>query len=186
MFLRQSRHRRANGDVVVYLQLVESVWNPQTQRADTRVVYNCGRANDEATTNKLRELAKNILSRVSPEELVKDRRDWRLLDCWPYGDIYVLEQLWARLGIQELLPKIARDVVSKCVDAEEKDVQVERACFAMVANRACAPSSKLYCYEQWVREDVHIEGEQTLALHHLYRNPSTSGVGFPLDGGPVG
>jgi len=26
----------------------------------------------------------------------------------------------------------------------------------MVANRALAPSSKLYCYEQWLREDVRI------------------------------
>lgn len=39
----------------------------------------------------------------------------------------------------------------------------------MVANRACAPSAKLYCYEQWRREDVRIEGAETLALHHLYR-----------------
>ena len=39
----------------------------------------------------------------------------------------------------------------------------------MVANRACAPCSKLYCYEQWLREDVRIEGTDTLALHHLYR-----------------
>jgi hypothetical protein len=36
MFLRESRHTRANGNVVVYLQLVESIWNSQTQRADTR------------------------------------------------------------------------------------------------------------------------------------------------------
>src|SRR5262245_57318073 len=39
----------------------------------------------------------------------------------------------------------------------------------MVANRACAPCSKLYCYEQWLREDVRIEGTATLDLHHLYR-----------------
>ena len=39
----------------------------------------------------------------------------------------------------------------------------------MVANRACAPCSKLYCYEQWLREEVRIEGADTLELHHLYR-----------------
>jgi Transposase DDE domain len=39
----------------------------------------------------------------------------------------------------------------------------------MVANRACAPSSKLYCYEQWLREEVRIDGTESLALHHLYR-----------------
>ena len=42
MFLRESRHRRANGDIVVYLQLVESSWNPRTKRAETRIV--CGKA----------------------------------------------------------------------------------------------------------------------------------------------
>ena len=39
----------------------------------------------------------------------------------------------------------------------------------MVANRACAPSAKLYCYEQWLREDVRLDGTDNLALHHLYR-----------------
>jgi transposase len=38
-----------------------------------------------------------------------------------------------------------------------------------VANRACAPSFKLYCHEQWQREDVRIAGAEELALHHLYR-----------------
>jgi transposase len=39
----------------------------------------------------------------------------------------------------------------------------------MVANRACAGSSKLYCCEQWLAEDVRIDGTQALQLHHLYR-----------------
>ena len=86
MFLRESRHRRAGGEIVVYLQLVESTWNPETKRAQTRVVYNCGRAGDETTTRKLRELAKNILARVSPEELARAGENWKLIDAWPFGD----------------------------------------------------------------------------------------------------
>jgi hypothetical protein len=169
MFLRESRHKRVNGEVVVYLQLAESVWNPETKRAETRVVHNCGRATDEATVSRLRELAKSILSRVAPEDLIKGQQGWKVVNAWPYGDIYVLEQLWARLGMQELLPKVARDVVSKYVRSDQKEVPIERASFAMVANRACAPCSKLYCYEQWLREDTYIEGAQSLRLHHLYR-----------------
>jgi len=46
---------------------------------------------------------------------------------------------------------------------------VERALFAMVANRACAPASKLYCHEQWLKEDSHIPGARGLELQHLYR-----------------
>ena len=34
---------------------------------------------------------------------------------------------------------------------------------------ACAPSSKLYCHEQWLAEDVRIKGCEALELHHLYR-----------------
>jgi hypothetical protein len=49
------------------------------------------------------------------------------------------------------------------------DCSVERALFAMVANRACAPCATLYCYEQWRREDVRIEGTGALALPHLSR-----------------
>ena len=46
MFLRESRHRRKDGQVVTYLQLVENLWNRETGRADTRVVHNFGRADD--------------------------------------------------------------------------------------------------------------------------------------------
>ena len=39
----------------------------------------------------------------------------------------------------------------------------------MVANRVCAPVSKLYCYEQWLAKEVRIEGTEGLGLQHLYR-----------------
>ena len=38
-----------------------------------------------------------------------------------------------------------------------------------MANRACAPASKLYCHEQWLKEDTYIPGARGLELHHLYR-----------------
>src|SRR5262249_56475344 len=49
------------------------------------------------------------------------------------------------------------------------DCAVVRDLVAMVASRACAPCSKHYCYEQWRREDVRIEGTDTLDLPHLAR-----------------
>ncbi len=73
----------------------------------------------------------------------------------------MLEQLWARLGIAEVIGQIM---------AEWRfDFPLERALFAMVANRACAPSSKLYCYEQWLRGEVRLAGTEGLELHQLYR-----------------
>ena len=84
-----------------------------------------------------------------------------MVNAWPYGDLYVLEQLWQRLGIDE--------VIAEVCGGRKFDFDVERALFAMVANRACAPSSKLYCYEQWLKEEVHLEGAAALELQHLYR-----------------
>jgi len=161
MYLRETRQKRADGSVVTHLQLAESVWNPHKKRSEVRIVYNCGRADDPQSIERLRHLARSILKRCAPEEIVEQAPQWRLLEAWPFGALYVLEAIWQRLGIAEV---IAQQLTSRKVD-----FAVERALFAMVANRACAPSSKLYCYEQWLREDVRIEGTDTLALHHLYR-----------------
>jgi hypothetical protein len=161
MYLRETHQKRADGTVLTHLQLAESVWNPQKKRSEIRIVYNCGRADDPDVAARLRRLARSILRRCSPEEIVTQEPDWRLVDAWPYGDLYVLETLWRRLGLA--------DVIAHHVTHRKLDFSVERALFAMVANRACAPSSKLYCYEQWLREDVRIAGTEALALHHLYR-----------------
>jgi transposase len=163
MFLRESRHRRTSGETVTYLQLAESVWNPKTGKPETRIVYSFGRADDTSVRDKLCLLARGILRRVMPEDLVLGNPDWKLVDAWPYGDLYVLAQLWDKIGLPALLPKLARDDT-------RRTLPVERACFAMVANRCCAPASKLYCFEQWLREDARIDGCDELELHHLYRS----------------
>jgi hypothetical protein len=163
MFLRESKQKRAGGEVVTHLQFAESIWNKAAQRADTVIVYNFGRADDPQVRERLRTLARSILRRVAPEEIVAARPDWTLLDAWPYGDLYVLEHLWKQIGMPERLPVLTRDDL-------RRTLPVERACFAMVANRCCAPASKLYCYEQWLREDVRLAGGAGLELHHLYRS----------------
>jgi hypothetical protein len=163
MFLRESKQKRAGGEVVTHLQFAESIWNKATQRADTVIVYNFGRADDPQVRERLRALARSILRRVAPEEIVAARPEWKLVDAWPYGDLYVLEQLWTQIGMPERLPALTQDDT-------RRTLPVERACFAMVANRCCAPASKLYCYEQWLREDVRLAGGASLELHHLYRS----------------
>ncbi len=163
MFLRESRQRRHSGEEVVYLQLAESVRDPASGRPSTRIVFNFGRSQDPEVVERLRRLARGILRRVEPGEIVAERPDWKVVDAWPYGEVYVVEHLWSRLGLKDLLPGLIED-------ATRTTLPVERACFAMVANRCCAPSSKLYCFEQWLREDVRIDGTAPLDLHHLYRS----------------
>lgn len=161
MYLRETRQKRADGSYLTHLQIAESVWDPVKRHTHIRILYNCGRADDPGVAERLRRLARSILRRCSPEEIVAQDPSWRLLDVWPYGDIYVLEQLWQRLGMAEVLRQV--------LDPRKLDFPLERALFAMVANRACAPASKLSCHEQWLAEEVRIEGTEGLALHHLYR-----------------
>jgi hypothetical protein len=161
MYMRETRQKRADGSLVTHLQLVESVWNPHKKRSEVRILHNCGRAEDPKTAERLRNLARSILKKCAPEEIVQHSAQWRLVDAWPYGPLYVLEALWQRLGLA--------DIIMAELKGRKLDFPVERALFAMVANRACAPCSKLYCYEQWLREDVRLEGTDTLDLHHLYR-----------------
>jgi hypothetical protein len=161
MYLRETKQKRVGGQVITHLQLVESVWNPDKKRSETKIIYNCGRADEPEIGERLRRLARSILRRVSPEQIVAQDPSWQLVDAWPYGDLYVLEQLWNRVGIAE--------VIAEQVGRRNFDFPLERALFALVANRACAPSSKLYCYEQWLKEEVRLSGTQDLELHHLYR-----------------
>lgn len=47
MSLRKSKQRWANGNSITHRQLTESVWNKATQRADTHIVDNFGRADGQ-------------------------------------------------------------------------------------------------------------------------------------------
>lgn len=161
MYLRVSRQKRANGQEIAHLQFAESTWDPVKKRSQVRIVYNLGRAEDPEAIERLRRLARSIRKRLSPDEIIADDPSWQLLDAWPHGDIHVLDTLWRRLGIDA--------VIAESLKGRKLDFPVERALFAMVANRACAGSSKLYCYEQWLRDDVRIKGTEALSLHHLYR-----------------
>ena len=161
MYLRVSKQKRADGSEISHLQFAESAWDPANKRSKVRIVYNFGRAQDPQVIDRLRRLANSILKRCAPEEIVAQDPRWQLVNAWPYGDLYVLETLWRQLGIAEVIAEIAGQ--------RKFDFPVERALFAMVANRACAGSSKLYCYEQWLQEDVQIAGTERLQLHHLYR-----------------
>jgi transposase len=126
-----------------------------------KVVYSFGRA-DQVDSEKLRRLAKSILRVFSDQPLVEGAEggDIRIRDSWPYGGVYVLEQLWKELGIDQVLVGHAK--------SKKTAAPFERALFAMVANRCLSPYSKLYCWEQWLREEVFLPSAKLLDLHHLY------------------
>ena len=160
MYVRATRQKRADGSFLTHIQLVESKWDPRRKRSITKVIAGLGRADDPETLNRLKRLGASILRHADPETMAS-LQGWRLVDAWPYGPVYVLEKLWEEVGL--------RDAFRRLGDHRKLGFDLERAVFTMVANRTCAPASKLYCFEQWVREDVRIERTEALELHHLYR-----------------
>ena len=101
MSLRESRQRRVDVTVISHYQLAESVWYPAKGRSKTKIVYSFGRTRDPQVVDRLRKLARSILRRCSPDEIVADEPGWRVENAWPYGGLYVLESLWQRLGLAD-------------------------------------------------------------------------------------
>jgi hypothetical protein len=160
MYLRTTKRRNADGSEVRYYQLAENVWDAEKGCAVAQVVYSFGRS-DQLDGEKLRRLAKSILRVFSDDAaLLGEPGDISIRDAWPYGGVYVLEQLWRELDIPPVLMGQAR--------SKRTAGPFERALFAMVANRALSPYSKLYCWEQWLREEVFLPSARELELHHLY------------------
>lgn len=103
MYVRETRQKRTDGSFVTHLQLAESVWNPRKKRSEVRILPNCGRAEDPKTAERLRTLARSILKKCDPEAIVQHSAQWRLVDAWPYGPLDVLEALWQRLGLADII-----------------------------------------------------------------------------------
>jgi len=152
---RATHHKRADGSLLTHLQVAARVWNPPKQRSAVRLVSKGGRADAPQSAERLRPLARSILTRWAPEEMVAQAPPWRLVDAWPYGALYALEALWPRLGLGE--------VIAPALAYRQVDFAVARALWAMVANRAGAPRANLSCDDQWVREDGRLAQTDTLA-----------------------
>jgi transposase len=153
MYLRSTKRRNADGTEVQYYQLAENVWDSAKRCAVAKVIYNFGRA-DQLDKDKLQRLARSILRVFDGEDALAAEPGVRVFDAWPYGGVFVLEQLWRELELDKILGRTKR---------------YERALFAMTANRALQPYSKLYCHDQWLREEVFLPEGQHLQLQQLYR-----------------
>lgn len=159
MYLRMTKRRNADGSEVRYYQLAENEWDTEKGCAVAKVVYNFGRA-DELDPEKLRRLAESIVRFFPASAVSKPQDDIRILQSWPYGGIYVLEALWREVGLQ--------DTIAKQLRAAKVKQPFERALLTMLGNRALAPYSKLYAYEQWVPKEVFLPSARALDLHHFY------------------
>jgi hypothetical protein len=83
-----------------------------------------------------------------------------VVDVRTTGAIWLLDRLWHRLEVGA--------AVRAAVDARRFTTNMERVLFALVANRAVAPMSKLSAAE-WAREDAAIPGLPAMDEDHAYR-----------------
>jgi IS4 transposase len=151
MYVRASTRKNKTGQVVRYLQLAHNEWDAAAGVSRTKVLHSFGRE-DELDRGSIERLVTALSRMLEPAAAAAASRppDLTFTDSRPIGGTYVLDGLWHRLGIHTA---ITTALAGRRVDA----ARVERILFALTANRALAPSSKLACTD-WVTHDVHIEG----------------------------
>jgi len=129
--------RTTRAGTVRYLQLAHNEWDQDAQRSRTRVLYNFGRE-DELDREAVGRLVTSLSRLLEPGAALAAtaHTGWEFVSSVPLGGAYVLDGLWRRLGIDA--------VIRGCVAGRRLDGRsLERSLFALVPNRALAPSSKL-------------------------------------------
>jgi DDE family transposase len=156
VYVRTSTRRNADGSRVSYLQLAHNEWDPAAKTARTKVLFSFGRADqlDRAAVERLIGALTRLVG-TEPAASGPDRTrvvgvpGLEFSESRPVGGAWLLDGLWHRLGIDSLLRRLA--------GRTRRDPVVERVLFALVANRALAPSSKLAA-TSWVAHDVYLPG----------------------------
>jgi hypothetical protein len=160
MYLRSTPRRNKDGTEVRYLQLAHNVWDPAAKRSKVQVVYNFGRE-DAANREALQRLVASVTRFLEPgQALAAAGGGLAFSESRPLGGTWALDALWARLGIGPAMRRL--------LQGRRLDARAERVLFALVANRALAPSSKLAA-ARWVDEDVLIEGLPATSDDACYR-----------------
>ena len=163
MYLRETKRRNVDGSAVSYLALAQNERDPQTGVPRARIIHRFGRA-DEVDREALARLVRSISRFLDPAQAVAATASGEvsILDSRSMGASWVADRLWERLGIGE--------VIVQAAGARRLEGQaVERAIFAMVANRlSVRPLSKLAgC--GWVAERAFIEGLAGISDDACYR-----------------
>jgi transposase len=160
MYLRTTQRRNRDGSTVRYLQLAHNHWDSTTGRSSVRVLYHFGRQ-DQLDRDAIRRLINSLSRALDPTEALSlQNPQFQFLDSRPMGGAWLLDQLWRRLGLDQILTRLLR--------GRRLDPQAERALFAMVCNRALEPMSKLGC-AAWVTDQVMVPDLPELDDDRCYR-----------------
>jgi len=163
MYIRTLKRQNKNGSITEYLQLAHNEWDKEARRSAVKVLINFGRKED-VDVEGLERLAASIqryIGSLSDNESKISEIDVQVLSSKAYGGCWLLDQIWQRAKIGDCLRQL--------LSAKEYEIPVERALFAMAANRAIDPASKL-SNEHWVNEEAYIPGLSSVSVHQLYRS----------------
>jgi hypothetical protein len=164
MYLRATQRRNRDGSVIRYVQLAHN------RRVDgvtqAQVLLNLGRE-DQLDRDGLRRLVASINRYLGepdsglPADAAQLAGDGlRVTASRPIGTVHLLDGLWHALDVDTALAKV--------LGSRRFTTNVERVLFALVANRAIDPMSKLSAAE-WATCDVAIDGLEAMDEDQAYR-----------------
>ncbi len=148
--------------MVRYLQLAHNERHPDTGSPVAKVIHSFGRA-EQVDRAALARLVSSISRFLTPEEAVAAATgmDVEVVDSRRLGGTWTLDRVWERLGIGEAIRKAAE---GRRLDG----AAVERVVFALVAQRALEPGSKLAA-TTWTAERVVVDGLTGFTDDQAYR-----------------
>jgi transposase len=155
MHLVRKKLPKKDGGTYEYLHVYEA--RRRGKKVEKKFVTSLGRV-DDLGDKQLVGIAEAVLRFVRREE---GRSDEALAadDGRHFGDVKVLRTLWCSLGLDRVFRSLAKE--------RRFEFDLESALFAMVAQRLCAPGSKLACV-RWLEEDVFMPAAEGLDEDNLY------------------
>jgi hypothetical protein len=166
VYLRTSSRRNKDGSTVRYLSIAHNERSPGGPSV-AKVLLPLGRE-DRLDVEALRRLVGSI-NRYLGEDAGTDAGaqigaetggGLTITDSRPAGGAWLLDGLWQQLGIDTALREV--------LGGRRFTTDVERVLFALVANRALAPASKLAAAD-WATRDVAIPGLAGMDEDQAYR-----------------
>ena len=163
MYLRSTQRKNRDGSIVRYVQLAHNRRVDGVTQAE--VLLNLGRE-DRLDPDGLRRLVRSINRYLGEPDSGDDGAGLEVGDgltvvsSRPLGVAWLLDGLWHQLGVGTALGKV--------LGGRRFTTDVERVLFALVANRAIDPASKLAAAE-WASNDVAISGLDAMDEDQAYR-----------------
>ena len=166
MYVRTIKRKNKDGSEVEYVQLAHNIRHPEKGYAKADVIYSFGRR-EQLDVEAIKRLVNSLCRFLSPEDAIRLQAKGRgesplkFIKSYPAGGAYLLRALWNRIKLRQCLNEALKD--------RSFTAPIEEALFALVANRALAPSSKL-AVEEWASMDVYLGNQNPLQVQHLYRS----------------